>query len=318
MQLPKDWNSTIQNRGGYVLHGTEWANFQTSIGRQVYFDISENWYYIMFNRQVSGLRYMLAMQNPLIGSDARSALESLCIKARDEKCDFVRIEPNGAISTQDLEAMGAQRIHDVEPRYSLVVDLTLSEEELRHNLQSGHRNRINTGEKRGINIMKTTDTKVLPAFLRLMHDTADHAKITNHPDWYYQKMATSLIEQGMASFYVATVENTPASISLIYDWGDTRYYAHTGNDQVLNRQYKAAVSNVWQMIIDAKSDGKKHFDLWGMAPPDEPNHPWAGITEFKKGFGAEAVQYHIGTYDIPLNKPKYKLYSTYQKMRGRR
>ena len=125
-----------------------------------------------------------------------------------------------------------------------------------------------------------------------------------------------MIGQGVASYYIATVENSPASISLIFDWGDTRYYTHTGNDQVLNRQYKAAVSNVWQMILDAKAAGLKHFDFWGIAPPDEPNHPWAGISGFKHGFGGEVVA-NIGTYDIPLNKAKYKLYEGYRKLKGR-
>ncbi len=125
-----------------------------------------------------------------------------------------------------------------------------------------------------------------------------------------------MIAQNAGCFYIASAEGNPASISLIFDWGNTRYYAHTGNDQLPNRQYKAAVSNVWQMILDAKADGKKYFDLWGVAPPEAKNHSWAGISEFKAGFGGEVVA-NIGTYDIAINKPKYKMYETYKKLRGR-
>jgi lipid II:glycine glycyltransferase (peptidoglycan interpeptide bridge formation enzyme) len=212
--------------------------------------------------------------------------------------------------------LGAKKIADVQPSSTLVLDLSKSEEELRSGLESGHRNRINTAQKRGVTVTQSTSLNTVGPFLKLLKDTATHAKITNHPDWYYQKMAKSLIEQGIAKFYIASAEGSPASISLIIDWGETRYYAHTGNDQILNRQYKAAVSNVWQMILDAKADGLKYFDFWGIAPPDQPDHSWAGLTGFKKGFGGEVVT-NIGTYDIAINKAKYQLYTTYKKMRGR-
>ncbi|MBA3678691.1 peptidoglycan bridge formation glycyltransferase FemA/FemB family protein [Candidatus Saccharibacteria bacterium] len=317
MQLPSNWNQTIQSRGGHVLQSAEWASFQASIGRQPYYGMSDTWYWLAFNRQVTGLHYLLAAHNPIVTKDIDSALEALKIKASDLHCDFIRIEPVGKVTAEQMLSLGAKKIGDVQPAHTLVLNLTKSEDELRSGLESGHRNRINTAEKRGVSVHKTADLKMIPAFLRLLHDTADRAKITNHPDWYYQKMAENLIGQGMASFYVATVENKPASISLIFDWGDTRYYAHTGNDQILNRQYKAAVSNVWQMILDAKADGKKYFDFWGIAPPDQPNHPWAGITGFKKGFGGDIIG-SVGSWDIPINRAKYQLYTAYRKMRGRK
>jgi len=316
MQLPNNWNKTIQERGGHVLQSSQWASFQASVGRQPYYGISEDWFWLAYSRQVTGLHYLLAVHNPSIITDPTSAINSLKIKASDLGCDFVRIEPVGNITHQQMLDMGAKKIADVQPSSTLLLDLTNSEEELRAGLESGHRNRINTAAKRGVVLTQTTSLKTVEPFLNLLKDTAAHAKITNHPDWYYQKMAKSLIEQSIAKFYIASAEDRPASISLVIDWGETRYYAHTGNDQILNRQYKAAVSNVWQMILDAKADGLKYFDFWGIAPPNQPDHSWAGLTAFKKGFGGEVVT-NIGSYDIALNKAKYQLYTTYKKMRGR-
>lgn len=317
MQLPSNWNQQIQTRGGHVLQSSEWAKFQSSIGRQPYFDITNEWYWLAFDRQVSGLHYLLAVENPIIDQKPFDALESLSIKARDLHCDFVRVEPKGNITKEDINKFGAVKVADVEPSTTLVLDLTKSIDELRSSLSKTHRNRINTGPKRGIHIKRSTDLNNIKDFLRLMHDTASHSKIKNHPDWYFEKMAQSLIHQGIASYYIATVENTPASISLVYDWGDTRYYAYTGNDQVLNRQYDVGVSNLWQMIVDAKQDGKKYFDFWGIAPEGAKDHPWAGLTAYKKSFGGDVVS-SLGTYDIVVNKTKYRLYSTYKKLRGRK
>ncbi len=317
MQLPNNWDKTIQARGGHVLQSSQWAKFQGSIGRQPYYEITNDWYWMAFNRQVSGLHYLLAVENPIVDHKPLDALESIAIKGRDLHCDFVRVEPKGNITKDDMTKFGAIKVADVEPSTTLILDLTKSIDELRSNLHQSHRNRINTGEKRGISVKRTTELSTIKDFLKLMHDTASHAKIKNHPDWYFEKMAESLIAQEVACYYVATVESSPASISLIYDWGDTRYYAYTGNDQVLNRQYNAGLSNIWQMILDAKADGKKYFDFWGIAPEGVENHPWAGLTAFKKAFGGEVVS-SLGTYDIPINKAKYRLYNTYKKLRGRK
>ena len=45
------------------------------------------------------------------------------------------------------------------------------------------------------------------------------------------------------------------------------------------------------------------------------SHPWAGITRFKKGFGGKYVEYP-GTFDLPLKKGWYKVYSFVRNMRS--
>ena len=55
-------------------------------------------------------------------------------------------------------------------------------------------------------------------------------------------------------------------------------------------------------LFDAKENGLKKFDFWGIAPVDTSgnvpkNHPWAGFTAFKKSFGGYEVDY-CGTFDL--------------------
>ena len=52
----------------------------------------------------------------------------------------------------------------------------------------------------------------------------------------------------------------------------------------------------------------------GIAPENAPNHPWAGVTRFKLGFGGRAVDYP-GTFDLPLNRLWYTLYSLVRRAR---
>ena len=66
---------------------------------------------------------------------------------------------------------------------------------------------------------------------------------------------------------------------------------------------------VWQTILDARSDGRTRFDFWGAAPPDAgPDHPWAGITAFKRGFGAEPETY-AGTWEVAVRPIAARLFA---------
>lgn len=315
--LPSDWDIIQKSLHSSILQSSVWAKFQTQLNRGVYFDRSNHWSWLGFERQSKGIRYLLLPYGPTIRQNAKEALDSVVQKATSAGFDFVRLEPIGQLEIDQLSGIGAHQIAEVEPEHTQIIDLTKPEEELRKELQSGHRNRINTAQKRGIEVVQHKDLSPLDDFLVLMHDTARHAGIKNYDDSYYRTMAETMVQAGAASFYVAKAEGELASISLIYDWNDTRYYAHTGNNQAVNRQSKAAVVNVWTMMIDAKNLGLSSFDMWGVAPEGaDSKHKWAGISEFKRGFGGQTVN-TLGTWDIPLKKGKYKAYNMYRKLRGR-
>jgi lipid II:glycine glycyltransferase (peptidoglycan interpeptide bridge formation enzyme) len=182
-------------------------------------------------------------------------------------------------------------------------------------LSASHRNRVNGTERRGIAIRLGTDAD-MPEFLTMLHDTAQRAGATFHPDWYFQKLWATLGPKGFAKLYVGEVEGQPVGMAMVYDWGGTRYYAHAGAHQELNRKHKVSVSLLWRTILDAKADNLKVFDMWGVAPEGDSNHRLAGVSEFKAGFGGQIVNY-LGAWDIPLKPLKYRLYTVYRKLKGR-
>jgi len=50
---------------------------------------------------------------------------------------------------------------------------------------------------------------------------------------------------------------------------------------------------------DAKQYGSKYYDMYGMPPTDDPNHPMHGLYLFKTGFGGNNI-HRIGSYDVSL------------------
>ena len=96
--------------------------------------------------------------------------------------------------------------------------------------------------------------------------------------------------------------------ALVYDYDGVRYYAHAAADYE-HRKLRAGTVLLVQMILDAARAGQQTFDFWGITTSTDPEHPWAGFTQYKKSFGGRQVDY-AGTWDLPLNKRKYQLYKT--------
>jgi lipid II:glycine glycyltransferase (peptidoglycan interpeptide bridge formation enzyme) len=314
-KLPANWDDTQKSLNASILQSAGWAEFQGSLGRELYFGEGNGWSWVGFARASKGIKYLFLPYGPTIQSDTSACLRHVIQTAKDNNFDFIRLEPIGKVTSQEMVAIGGQKIAELDPEHTQLIDLTKSIDELRSDLRSGHRNPINQAEKRGVQVYSSTEPGELKDFLLLMASTAKRAGITNYDDNYYARLAETLMPLGMARFYVATVEGKKVSMSIVYDYHSTRSYAWAGNDAELNRKSQASVINVWQMITGAKEAGMHTFDLWGVAPVDAaPGHKWAGISVFKRGFGGETVE-TLGTWDVPIKQNKYKAYKVYRKLR---
>ncbi len=315
---PAAWDDHITQLGGSLLQSRVWAEVQEAMGRTSVWEQGDGWAWCGAVRVSYGLRYLMCSYGP-VAKDAtamKAALDSLLVAGRQLGADFVRVEPQDAVSIKPLQKHDAVQIADWQPRHTQVIDLLQDEAVLRSGLASGHRNLINGAERRGVKVRTSHSDDDLKLFLDMIHDTAKRTKAVFFADSYYLQLWKAMTSERAAVLYVAEAEGQPVSTALLYDWGGTRIYAHAGAYQAANRKTKASVVLVWQSILDAKAAGLKEFDLWGVAPSDDPKHPWAGLTSFKKGFGGQAREY-VGTWDIPLKKAKYGVYSVYRRVRGR-
>ena len=96
------------------------------------------------------------------------------------------------------------------------------------------------------------------------------------------------------------------------------YYYGASSDEYRNVMAPYLVQ--WTAIQEAKKRGCETYDFLGVAPPfdgaqdlrdDVVDHPWAGVTSFKKKFGGEGVEFSE-PFDLvlrPLVYSAYKLFS---------
>jgi len=222
------------------------------------------------------------------------------------KAIFVRMSPYGNLqpTTYNLQPTN----NDSHPTTSLVLDLSLDEEELLRQMKPKGRYNIKVAHKHGVTI---EEDKQVDDFYDLLTKTGDRDGFGIHPESYYQNMLDSMPEN--AQLLLAEYDGKIISGGIfIYldEWG-IYYYGASDNEY---RNVMAPYLIQWHAIKEAKERGCKYYDFLGIAPEISKNHPWKGVTQFKKKFGGKVVNYPKAK-EMILNKFWHLLYKIYKKLR---
>ncbi len=317
-QLPENWNKMVADLKGPFLQSREWAEFQQALGREIVFDSGDGWAWLgALRKGRGGVYYLYCSYGPVVAQNGLAeALDSLQRAAKARNCDFVRIEPWGQVSPDELKAAGYREMADSNPKYYMELKLTPDLETIRKGVSQSNRNLINQTEARGLSFRISDNPADVGVFNQIHNATAEHGGFANHGDAYYQTFINTLNKQGIGKLYFADHAGEAVAAALCYDWNGTRYYAFAGADPTKNRELKAAVALVWWLIADAKEKGLTRFNYGGVAPENEPNHPYAGHSRFKRSIGGETIE-TVGTWEKPLKPLKYQAYLAAKKVLGR-
>jgi len=315
------------------LQSYSWSEFQKSLNR-------ETWHYGVFlakGQSASGgsselvavasfismavgfyKSYLYCPRGPIISknlnnNEKNGALELILSKARDitiqtKKTEeiFFRFEINEHLPI--LKSTKTKITKSVQPANTLILNLEPATEELINSFHPKTRYNIKLAEKHNVKIEKLDSIRFKecwPLFLA----TGERDEFGLHPKNYYQKM----LELKEIELWVARNDkNDIIAANLMSFYGDTTTYLH-GSSAYEHRQIMAPHLLQWTLIKEAKSRGFKYYDFHGVAPENELNHPWAGVTRFKKSFGGETINYP-GTYDFIYQSGSYKIYQILRKI----
>ncbi len=306
----QNWNKQVIALGGHFYQSSHWGEFQEALGYKTRRDHGDGWLWqaaVRVGR--GGISYLYCPYGPIVTSHEAltASLSALIAVGKETRADFVKAEPWGTAAM----AAGWQAVPDMQPKHIMRLDITPSEDDLRKNISQSNRNLINTAKQRGLRFRVSNDAADLETFIKLQHGTAKRGGFKPHADDYYRKLMAAL--PGIARIYAAEFEGQPVAMAIGFDFGEVRYYAHAATDDERNREHKGAIALLWWLIADAKAQGIKTFDFGGVAPADQPNHPWAGHTRFKQSVGGEIITLG-GTWDYPIKPAKYKLYRAAKKV----
>ena len=294
----------------HFLQSDHWKSFQENLGRRSVSRQGEGWQYTAFLETGRLSTRLYAPYGPEAESEEalEQALHSLRTEAKALGASFVRFEPRTLGSDELFARLGAQRAARVQPEATSVVDLTREADDIISRMSPSSRNLYRNYANKGVSIRTTTDPAEIDILLGFLHEVAAHTGMKAHSDSYLRAQAELFFSQDCAKLYVAEFEGSPVVACLIYDFDGVRYYAHAAAGYE-HRNLSAGTSIVGQMIMDANAEGLKAFDLYGIWPAADSKTPHGGITKFKRSFGGDDLIYR-GTWELPVNKLRYRLYRT--------
>ena len=239
---------------------------------------------------------------------AKAAYQALERLAKQKNAIFIRIEPQAAETADFWKNLpNSKKTKDLSPKETWVLDITPEKADILHGFSQGTRTRYNQFAKKGLSVTSTKNPEEIKHLVTLQHKLARIKKIGTFSENYLK----TELEQDFATLYLVHYEEKIIAASLFFDFEDTRFYMQSAADMEF-KKLPGTVALLTTALFDAKENGLKKFDFWGIAPVDASgnvpkDHPWAGFTAFKKSFGGYEVDY-CGTFDLIFKPVPYRLY----------
>lgn len=306
-----NWKKTLENYPeANFLQSPEWAKVNEILGTKVIVREFENFgRALMIVRNAKRGRYLEIACGPLIDWHNTNLLYEVFAEirktAKENKCAFVRIRPQLRRTPENLMLLKGLNLKPspmhLAAEHTVILDLTKSEEELLADMRRQTRYEVRRADKLGIKVEVSNTEEIFREFHKVQTETAKRQHF--FPPSLELLLAEHEAFEDKAVIYVAKYENQPVAYGLIIANGSEAEYYEAASTE-LNRKLPGAYALIWQAMKDLRFKGIKRFNLWGIAPPNQPHHRYAGVTTFKTGFGGEIVEY-VPAHDLVINKIKY-------------
>lgn len=327
----EEWNEFIVRHGGSFLQSFQWAEFQKSAGNTVA--------RVMVKKDgitvlcANGIRHALPFRKaywyvpygPVISKEERYNEELVRFfiehftKDAGKDAIFLKIEPEEK-SERELFALKSVPSVAAQPQETVLIDCSLSEEELLAQMKPKTRYNIKVAQRHGVKIVSPDDqTKLDPEiFLSLLSLTAERHHFRTHIVAYYRTMLETLMpKEGAAArnacvarLFFAQYGGEVVACALVMFFGKRATYVH-GASTIAQKNVMAPYALHWEIMKYAKQAGYAEYDLWGVATDrssDEIKRKWGGFSRFKLGFGGTVAE-RPGAYDFPLRPLWYTIYT---------
>ena len=306
--------------GGHVLQSYQWGEFKRRLGWRPIRLVLER------DGKVVGLGQFLAYntapvpgvllyctKGPWLPWDdeeaVRTFFEGVRAVAGREGAHTVKIEPEVLEQHEDVKALlggiGFRKArYDLNQKTTLVVDLSLPEEELLARMRSKTRYNVRLAARKGVEVVEPDFEEAWETFYEWMKATSARKEdyVLRRPRDYLRGVMGAMQEAGQGHLFLAKHEGTPLAGMYVFTFGDKYWYMY-GASSDEKRNLKPNYLLQWEVMRWARERGLTHYDMVGVPKAedlDESSSLW-GVYKFKEGFGGEIVD-SLGCFDLPVRR----------------
>lgn len=178
----------------------------------------------------------------------------------------------------------------MEPRNTLCIDLTTTESDILAQMKPKGRYNVSLAKRHGVTVVEDTSPKGIKDFLRLYNDTVTRQNMRGKRQTYFHTLIPILKELETGSIFFAEYAGERIASVLTVQFGCRATYLYGGStDQY--RHVMAPYLLHFEVMLWMKVRGCKCYDLYGIAPIDQPEHKWASFSAFKRKLGGKDFQF---------------------------
>jgi lipid II:glycine glycyltransferase (peptidoglycan interpeptide bridge formation enzyme) len=196
----------------------------------------------------------------------------------------------------------------------VILDLSNDEDALLQAMHKKHRYNIRLADRHGISV-RDLGAAGLDDWYEIYRETARRDRIAIHSRDYYATLFDLAAGDSALSMSLYMAEHESEILAGIivarFGAGATYLYGASSNRK---REMMPNYALQWHAIRMARSQGCLWYDMFGIAPPGEPNHPMTGLTRIKTGFGGRIVE-RAGSWDYPMSAVRYALFRGAERVR---
>lgn len=251
-------------------------------------------------------------------------LTLLSDRAKKHKAIFIQFEPNLLVSQKNEFEKRYKKphfsmvpsAHPLFTKYTFILDLKKTEEELLKNMHSKTRYNIRVAQKHGVVVKEDNTDAAFKKYLELTEETTKRQHFFAHTKTYHKTLWEVLshtrnqksVNALTSHLFTATYENKTLAAWIVFVFKDTLYYPY-GASSSEERHVMASNLLMWEVIRFGRKLNLSFFDMWGALGPDaSPKDSWFGFHKFKQGYNPTHTEF-IGSYDLVLNQFLYKGYT---------
>jgi lipid II:glycine glycyltransferase (peptidoglycan interpeptide bridge formation enzyme) len=336
-----DWDELVGRLGGQPFQAWAWGELKSHFGWQPYRLSATNQLSAaqLLVRPFRGLAVAYVPRGPIAAADGSidaGLLEEIVRVARSRRAAFVRFEPDiaqddprAAVLDAALRAAGFRAAErTIQPRSTIVLDLTVPLPELLAGLSKGHRADLKRAEREGVSVRVATDHAETRTLHDMLRATSARKQFGYHNATYYRVLLDTFGDA--AQLLIAERDGSAIGASLVLAWAGHGVYLAAGSNAA-GLEHRAAHALQWHAIAWARERGARTWDQFGIADargrvelgalagqdrgsPDMERleaaarrDPLDGVYRFKKGWGGRVMRF-MPAYDRVFFRPAYWLW----------
>lgn len=214
---------------------------------------------VVYKNLFFGLKYAFCPKGPVINVDDKTknddVLNILGKYLNGKECVFFRIEPSDNLKSDVYKIISSK---DINPRSTLVLDLSKTEAEILSNMHHKTRYNIHLSERKGVIIKQEKD---LDKFFSLMEKTGQRDGFRLHSKKHYEE----ILKSDLSFQFNAYKDGNIIASAVFIGFGDTFTYLYGASDYS-SRNLMAPNLLQWEGIKMGKKLGYKFYDFFGIAP----------------------------------------------------